>query len=67
MNDISTLLTNIPRPLLLLLKTNDCLRSVDRCLVGGMVGWDMGGVNLPAHSPGTATCTHACTHVHEML
>jgi len=30
--DISTMLTRVPRPLLLLLKTNDCLRSVDCCL-----------------------------------
>ncbi|GJQ10648.1 hypothetical protein GpartN1_g2439.t1 [Galdieria partita] len=30
--DISHLLGHLPRPLLLLLKTNDCLRSVDRAL-----------------------------------
>jgi aarF domain-containing kinase len=30
--EISTLLRRIPRELLLLLKTNDCLRSIDACL-----------------------------------
>ncbi|KAK4525302.1 hypothetical protein GAYE_SCF09G3210 [Galdieria yellowstonensis] len=30
--DISHLLGHLPRPLLLLLKTNDCLRSIDRAL-----------------------------------
>jgi aarF domain-containing kinase len=34
--DISSMLTRVPRPLLLLLKTNDCLRSVDTCLVGAL-------------------------------
>lgn len=33
--DIAKLLLKIPRELLLLLKTNDCLRSVDKCLVSG--------------------------------
>jgi hypothetical protein len=32
--EISTLLLRIPHELLLLLKTNDCLRSVDNILVG---------------------------------
>lgn len=37
--EISTLLLRIPHELLLLLKTNDCLRSVDNILVrGGGVG-----------------------------
>lgn len=30
--EISDMLRRIPRPLLLLLKTNDCLRTVDACL-----------------------------------
>ncbi|MEW5309939.1 MAG: hypothetical protein WDW38_001779 [Sanguina aurantia] len=30
--EISDLLVRIPRPLLLLFKTNDCLRAVDKCL-----------------------------------
>eukprot|EP01024_Parvocaulis_polyphysoides_P017827 TRINITY_DN17862_c0_g1_i2.p2 TRINITY_DN17862_c0_g1~~TRINITY_DN17862_c0_g1_i2.p2 ORF type:complete len:135 (-),score=14.05 TRINITY_DN17862_c0_g1_i2:501-905(-) len=30
--EISQLLLDMPRALLLLLKTNDCLRSIDRCL-----------------------------------
>ena len=30
--EISDMLRRIPRPLLLLLKTNDCLRTVDSCL-----------------------------------
>jgi aarF domain-containing kinase len=30
--EISDMLWRIPRPLLLLLKTNDCLRTVDACL-----------------------------------
>lgn len=30
--EISNMLRRIPRPLLLLLKTNDCLRTVDSCL-----------------------------------
>ena len=57
MREISCLLLRMPRPMLLLLKTNDCLRSVDAALgqpvntfvitarcVGG--GWGWGG---PTH------------------
>ena len=32
MRQIGDLLLRVPRPLLLLLKTNDCLRSVDNAL-----------------------------------
>ncbi len=30
--EITNMLWRVPRPLLLLLKTNDCLRTVDGCL-----------------------------------
>jgi hypothetical protein len=40
---ISNLLARVPRPLLLLLKTNDCLRSVDR-----MLGVKAGVSSIPA-------------------
>ncbi|KAF5843718.1 ABC1 family-domain-containing protein [Dunaliella salina] len=48
--DITTMLTRVPRPLLLLLKTNDCLRSVDCCL-GQPVELRMALLRLMAWTP----------------
>lgn len=42
-DSLTELLASLPRPLLLLLKTNDCLRSVDR-----MLGVDPGASSIPA-------------------
>ena len=38
---ISDLLWRMPRPLLLLLKTNDCLRTVDTCLGQVRLHWSI--------------------------
>jgi len=47
MREIGDLLLRMPRPLLLLLKTNDCLRAVDNALGSPMntvgLGWGWGG------------------------
>lgn len=55
MKEISTLLVRMPRPLLLLLKTNDCLRAVDYSLV--RIAWM---VNAP-HGVALVSMLHGAT------
>jgi len=71
--DISTMLTRVPRPLLLLLKTNDCLRSVDTCLVSA-ASWGLVLVPFPedlgvmTRAPKTCLtyppCMPCCVHTY---